>query len=694
MAVVLGIDLGTTNSVLATRDAHGRPRVLADRDGRSLIPSMLHFGSDPPAVGRDAEAFARLGDGLVASRFKPQLGHPHWGVAFGGRTYTATDLSALLLAHLKTEAEVRLGQAVDRAVITVPAYFGDPQRLATLDAARQAGLQVLRLLNEPTAAVLAYGLQRPGVDETVLVYDLGGGTFDVTVARITPEAVTVLATAGDHDLGGQRWDDRIAAHLGEQFAAATGLDPLDDPLMLHEVLQRSEQAKWALSERSATRVTLQFEGLSQSFELTRADFEGMTAPLLDRTRRLTEEALTAAGLDWPYLSGVLLVGGSTRMPMVRSFVTELSGRPPRAGVNVDEVVALGAAVQAAADLGEPLENAVPRHTLGSASRPALPRPIHDVMSQSLGVVAVSDDGNSYLNDVLIPRNQPIPAVQTRSYHHMVRGEADDWIDVYLTQGESANPADCMILGRYRVRGWSPTVAAVTVELSLAYDASGVVVVTARDRDSGQPLTVEVESIPDDLSWLDRPPTSDPRAARPDEPIVVYLLIDVSASMAGAPLLEAQEAARTFLERCDFTRTQVGLIAFSDTVVAQADATSNVRRILAAIERLEAESTTNLSDALTLAVERLSGAAGSRYLVVLTDGFPDAPEDAVRQAAAARAGGIQVVAIGTGVADLDYLKRLATTEAGAIFAPPGALVQTFGRIARRIAEGGRGLRILG
>ena len=278
-----------------------------------------------------------------------------------------------MLGRLKADAEAKLGQPVDRAVITVPAYFGDAQRKATIDAGTAAGLRVLRIINEPTAAALAYGLQKGGTTETVLIYDLGGGTFDVTVARIDPDQVAVLATAGDHDLGGKNWDDRIATFLAERFAADTGIDPLDDPLTLNEVLARSEQAKWTLSDRTSTRVTLQIAAERRSYELSRADFEAMTFPLMDRTRTLTEEALGEAGLKWGDLNGVLLVGGSTRMPMVRSYVTRMAGAPPRAGVNVDEVVALGAAIQAALDEGLDAADAVPTHTLGGAQarRPTL-----------------------------------------------------------------------------------------------------------------------------------------------------------------------------------------------------------------------------------------------------------------------------------------------------------------------------------
>jgi molecular chaperone DnaK (HSP70) len=698
MATLVGIDLGTTNSAVAHRNAYGRPEVIPNREGQNITPSVVYFGTDPPAVGQEAKEWARLGNEEIASFFKPHMGNPQFRLEFRGKSYSATDLSTLVLRRLKEDAEVRLGTSVDRAVITVPAYFADPQRKATIDAGTAAGFQVLRIINEPTAAALAYGLQKAGVDETVLIYDLGGGTFDVTVARITPAEIIILATAGDHDLGGKNWDDRIATFLSERFAAETGFDPLDDPMALNEVLVRSEQAKWTLTERSSARITLQLGAERRTFELSRAEFEAMTFPLMERTRRLTEEALAEAGLTWPKLDGVLLVGGSTRMPMVRSYVSQMSGKPPRSGVNVDEVVALGAAIQAAMEVGEPIGDAVPRFTLGaprSSAEPAPaapPRRVIDVMSHSLGTVAVSPDGSAYINDLVIRRNLPIPASDSRSYLHATHGGANDRLEVYVTQGESNAPLDCAILGKYVFHGIQATAAEVGVDVGLSYDLNGVVQVRAIQRDTGRELPMTVEPVPDDLSWLGRPPAP-AETAREPERIRVFLLIDVSASMTGQPLDEAQTAAREFLSKCDFTTTEVGLISFSTVVALQAAATSNVRKLHAAIQRLESEGSTNLTDALEMARGQLVADDRHRYIVILTDGYPDAPESAVEQAGAARRAGIDIVAIGTGDADREYLRRLASSDQASIFARSGELVQAFGHIARVIAEGGRALRVL-
>ncbi len=693
MGCFVGIDLGTTNSAVARRNAFGRPEVIPNRDGGNITPSVIYFGGGQPLVGQEAKEFARLGDQEIASFFKPHMGNPQYQLEFQGRSYSASDLSAIVLKRLKDDVEHRLGETIEGAVVTVPAYFADPQRKATLEAGQLAGLVVSRILNEPTAAVLAYGLQRTGLAETVLIYDLGGGTFDVTVARVAPEEITILSTAGDHDLGGKNWDDRIATYLAERFLAETGFDPLDDPVALNEVLARSEQAKWTLSERSSARITLQLGSDRRTFELARGEFESMTAPLMDRTRRLTEEALGEAGLEWPRLDGVLLVGGSTRMPMVRGYVSQMAGKPPRMGVNVDEVVALGAAIQAAMDSGETTQDAVPRFTLGGTGpvAPPAPRRVVDVMSHSLGVLAVNVAGTAYINDVVIRRNTSIPARETRSYSHETHGGANTKLEVYLTQGESEFPLDCAILGKYVFEGVRPTDARVTIDLALFYDSNGVVQVRAVQRDTGHALGMTALPVPDDLSWLGLPPETAP--ASDAQPCRVYLLMDGSSSMLGEPLHEAQTAAREFLARCDLTRMEVGLISFSTEVVLQSPATKNARRLHAAIDRLEAMGSTNLTDALALARDELSSGDIARYIVILTDGYPDAAESAVEQARVARGRGIEIVAIGMGEADQDYLRRLASSDQASIFAHKGELVGAFGHIAQVISEGGRGLRVI-
>ena len=445
------------------------------------------------------------------------------------------------MRRLKEDAEARLGDQVDRAVITVPAYFADPQRKATIEAGQAAGFQVLRIINEPTAAALAYGLQKTGVEETVLIYDLGGGTFDVTVARITPDEIVILSTAGDHDLGGKNWDDRIATFLAERFAAETGFDPLDDPVALNEVLVRSEQAKWALSERNSTRITLQLGTERRSFELARAEFEAMTFPLMDRTRRLTEEALGEADLTWPRLDGVLLVGGSTRMPMVRTYVSQMAGKPPRTGVNVDEVVALGAAIQAAIEVGQnDRRRRSPLHALGR--RPAggrerrrraqppgdrrhVAQPGHDRRQPRRLELRQRHRDPPQPADPR-PQHQVVPSRNPRRGQHPARGLSDAGREPDAARLHDPGQVRLRRHPRDRRRGDGRRRPVVRLQRRRAG--------AGRPARHGHRLPMTVEPVPDDLSWLGRPPETS-AAARPPELIRVFLLIDVSSSMTGQPL---------------------------------------------------------------------------------------------------------------------------------------------------------------
>jgi uncharacterized protein YegL len=338
------------------------------------------------------------------------------------------------------------------------------------------------------------------------------------------------------------------------------------------------------------------------------------------------------------------------------------------------------------EAGETAESATPRFTLGGGRR------VTDVMSHSLGAVAVSEDGSRYVNDIIIRRNVPIPAEGTRSYAIATHGGRNDSLEVYLTQGESDRPLDCSILGKYVFSGIQATDAEVMIDVGLSYDLNGVVQVRAVQRDTKKLLAMTIEPVPDDLAWLGGPPVATDSGG-PAERLAIYLMLDASSSMIGEPIEQARAAAREFLGQLDFTRTEVGLIAFASDVVLQTEATDNPRKLRAAIDRLEAGGSTNLTDALDLALGQLRGRDARRYIVVLTDGFPDSQSTAIRAAERAREAGIDIVAIGMGEADERYLRQLASTEAGSIFAQGGELVQTFGRIARVIAGGGRGLRKL-
>jgi molecular chaperone DnaK len=348
MNPIIGIDLGTTYSAAARLDADGRPVIIPNAEGEAITPSVVWFGSDPPTVGRLAKDEQQAGATDVIAFFKRNMGDDSFRVEYGGRSYSPIDLSALVLSKIKSDCEAALKLPVRDAVVTVPAYFTNTQREATIEAGRRAGLNVLRIINEPTAAALAYGLHQTGREEIVLVYDLGGGTFDVTLVRLTATDIEVLATDGNHQLGGKDWDERILGFFASRFREEHHDDPLAGSAPMGEWMYECERYKRQLSGVNSVKVAFAYEGQKGNYELTREKFAEITADLVDSTGRLIDKVLAECQppMSWEQLSGVLLVGGSTRMPMIHEYLRQKSGKPPRGGIEVDHAVALGAAIQA------------------------------------------------------------------------------------------------------------------------------------------------------------------------------------------------------------------------------------------------------------------------------------------------------------------------------------------------------------
>ncbi|WP_420121164.1 Hsp70 family protein, partial [Nakamurella sp.] len=361
----VGIDLGTTYSAIAALGPDGRPVILANREGERITPSVVLFHDDGALVGSAAKQAAADAPDDVVQFVKRRMGDRSWAfVTSTGEEVDAESVSAAILRRLKVDAELALGEPVTHAVITVPAYFDDARRQATIDAGEIAGFTVLGVINEPTAAAVHDGLET-GMQGNVLVYDLGGGTFDVTVMRIDGNDFRVLSVQGDRNLGGFNWDNELMRYIADQVHRESGVDPLEDDLLEAELRDKAERAKRALTTTPETRVVLRVDRRSYSVKVTRALFDELTRGLLARTRSNVELALADARLAPSDIDELLLVGGSTRMPMVRELLTAMIGRPPRAGGYPDEAVALGAAVQAGL-----LAAATTLPTAGSPAAPA------------------------------------------------------------------------------------------------------------------------------------------------------------------------------------------------------------------------------------------------------------------------------------------------------------------------------------
>lgn len=455
----IGIDLGTTYSVLARLDESGRPVTVPNAEGDLLTPSVVFFDEREVVVGKEAAKALASEAALIAVEAKREMGARHYHRPLGGRELPPEVVEAFVLAKLVADARAQLGE-LRQAVITVPAYFDEVRRRATQDAGFMAGLEVLDIINEPTAAALAYGQLRgsTGADERVVVYDLGGGTFDVTVMDLRGRECVTLATDGDVRLGGSDWDERLVDHLAAEFIRAFDVDPRQDPNARARLARECEDAKRTLSARQRTTVAFDWRGHALRSEITRELFERLTKDLLDRTRFTTRQALAAAGLTWNDVSRVLLVGGSSRMPAVRTMLRQLSGREPDAAVAADEAVAHGAALHAGALLAE------------SAGRPT-PLRIRNVNSHSLGVVATEPATRRRHNAIIIPRNTPLPVTARRTFQTQKRQQRSLLIQVL--EGESTAPEGCSVVARCVVRHLPEGLPAKTpVEVRFTYRADG------------------------------------------------------------------------------------------------------------------------------------------------------------------------------------------------------------------------------
>ena len=674
----VGIDLGTTYSVVAYINANGKPEIIPNEYGHATTPSVVYLGGERPVVGEDAKEFQAMGKQEVASFFKRSMDDAYFLLSFNGRDYTPIDLSAEVLAYMKAQAERHFGGPVKDAVITVPAYFTHMQRSATIEAGRKAGLNVLKIISEPTAAALAYGLRPGSQKQRVLVYDLGGGTFDISLVEITANELKVLTTNGDHNLGGKDWDDRLIEYVDGLFRAEFSVDLIGDDF--NELRVQSEKLKHTLSSRQSGEIRVQASGYAGTYTVTREKFEELTLDLMERTQLLTEHVLGEASLTWQDIDGVLPVGGSTRMPMVRNYIQRMSGKPPMGGINPDEAVALGAAIQAAMEMEASRGGKVVFQLAGRKTTT-------DVIAHSLGMIAVNDDRSRYINSILIEKNLEIPSLKTRPYIMNIRRRGETEMEVFLTQGESGDPQQCAYLGRYVFTGF-PTLASKTtpVDVTYEYDKNGVVHVSAIERTTGTPLNLSVEPVPSDVPARF---AGSPRDQEVREHLTVYLAFDLSGSMSGRPLDEAKKAAQQFISQCDLSSTSVGLISFSDRVHVDQGATQNGKDIGRAINGLSIGRTGygNLAHPFDEIYSRLEQAPGIRYAIVLADGVWVRQDVAIRQARRCHEAGIEIIAIGFGGADRDFLAKIASSSEQSFFTDMGRLAETFSTIAQELTESG-------
>lgn len=497
MQPAVGIDLGTTYSAVAYLDAHGRPVTLINGAGDLLSPSAVSFEDGQVVVGKEAVKASVFEPAQFADCFKRDMGRRHFRRTIGSQAVPPEVLSGFILERLKLDAEARIG-TIERAVITVPAFFDETRRRATQEAGRLAGLEVLDIINEPTAAAIAFAyyrrllpqLSNAPPNEKILVYDLGGGTFDVTVLDIQGDKLLTLATDGDVQLGGKDFDERLVNHVADAFLTAHGVDPRSNPHDAAQLWLQVQDAKHTLSERDKTAIPCAHAGIRMRIDVTRDLFQALTRDLLERTENTTQLVLKQARLDWQDIDRVLLVGGSTRMPMVREMLRRLSGKNPDSSLSPDEAVAHGAAIYAGL-----LTGAADRQATSTLE-------IVNVNSHSLGIIGLDRRTNRRQNTIVIPKNTPLPCKVARKFVTARSNQSS--VKIAIVEGESEQPEHCIALGECVVRNLPPGLPQdTTVEVEYRYETSGRISVVARVPSVRQSASVEIQhAVGHDLGTLD------------------------------------------------------------------------------------------------------------------------------------------------------------------------------------------------
>ena len=677
MSKIVGIDLGTTFSAIAHINDNGIPELIPNEDGDRLTPSVIFYDDGEFIVGEYAKQNAIAEPENTVEFIKREMGKSttEFSCKFGGKEYSPEELSAEILKKLKKDTETALKEEITDAVITVPAYFNDLERQATIRAGEIAGLNVQRIINEPTAAALSYGMHHNSDTSTVLVFDLGGGTFDVTIMEVTGQEMKILATDGDHRLGGKDWDDRIIEYVADTFEIEHSINPLDDNAAYQDLQMRSVDAKIQLSTRNRTRIITNYARKSQFLELTREKFEEMTINLVEQCKSTIDLVLKEVGLTTNQIDTVLLVGGSTRLPMIQKMLAEHFSKQPDSSVNLDEAVVYGAAVMGEIISSQRMKK---RSFLGAAPKRnfGLMR-ISDVCSHSLGMVALDNIG-MLTNSTIIPKNTNIPCEVSKD-HYSTTSHNQTEFDIIVLQGDPGiDPRECPVRDAYEAYNIPPHPAGAPIKVTYKYNANGIIEVAAEDVETKKALPIR--SKVGDIDW-DSYETPEPVAM----PMDIALVIDCSGSMYGDKLRNAKKAAIRFLDDIDES-FQVGLVSFQTRAKLEITLTGDFSKLSQAINNFNAGGGNDDEGAIAVARDQvLANSQNIKVLVLLADGRPADMNAMLREANLTKRQNIQIIAIGVGDdVDSDLLKQVASTPEDYYFVEESIqLESTFTTIASRL-----------
>lgn len=691
--VNVGIDLGTTYSAVAVFSRQsGKIEILKNGLGKDITPSVVCIDGGNIIIGEDAKDEQKSGNVNTVAFYKSMMGNTDFSAYLDGNEYSAEDLSRIFLTELKKDIEESNDVKIACAVITVPAYFNDKQREATLRAGRDAGLNILKIINEPTAAIIAYGLTG-GKDKNVMVYDLGGGTFDVTIARVAGTSISVTATNGNHQLGGMNWDETLIREVADRFYSDYGIDITEHAEDYKELQVKCEEAKKRLSSVSTTLIPASCEGNSGKYEITRELFDERTSGLLNETFSLInkcfEEITQSQGkpFGWQSIDEVVLVGGSTRMPQVSKKLEQEYGKPPvTKDINVDTIVASGAAMQAELCVNSVITLVMP--SKGGAAGGAGPvsltirnSDIQDITAHGLGMLALASGGKRYVNSIIIPKNSKVNETFSRPYEF-----GGKRLEVHVFQGESSDPYNCDMLGSYEITGMSGK-SKEKIKVNFLYNANGIVEVSANTAD-GVTLkaskTSSMETLDEIIARLEREKREAEEAARRNARVDIMIMIDSSGSMDGNPIIEAKRAAMDdFVRQLDMSHSYITVLEFADSTKVHCRWENDTNAVRRAISNITVGNVGyGTDDPLDAHLSSFRSNECPRIAVVLTDGEWGNQNRAISAAERAKRDGVTIYGIGIGEANESFLNKISSGKGRKI--DLGQLKQAFKEVAVSIA----------